>query len=182
MPNALEMLRDDHRKVQKLFEDFERSDGTGKEQIAEQTIVELETHAALEEKIFYPAAQEQIEEKELIDEAQEEHHVVKLVIAELKKMSGDDDRFDAKFKVMSESVKHHIEEEESELFPMVEDKLDAEHLGEQMQARKEQLQQKSFKRAKSASKSTRSKTGSRKRANSRRRSGKKARKASGGRR
>jgi hemerythrin-like domain-containing protein len=177
MPNALEMLRDDHRKVQKLFEDFEGSAETGKEQIAEQTIVELETHAALEENIFYPAAQEQIEEKELIDEAQEEHHVVKLLIAELKKMSGGDDGFDAKFKVMSESVKHHIEEEESELFPMVEDKLDAEHLGEQMQARKEQLQQKSFKRTKNASKSSRSK-----RANSRRRSGKKARKASGRRR
>ena len=179
MPNAMEMLREDHRKVQGLFEQFEES-SDGKKQICEQAIVELETHAALEEEIFYPAAKKQVDDKELIDEAQEEHHVVKLIIAELKKMSASDERFEAKFKVMSESVKHHIQEEESELFPMVEDKLDVESLGEQMQARKEELHEKSSKRARkiSAKSSARS---SNKRAK-RQRSGKKARKASGGRR
>jgi hemerythrin-like domain-containing protein len=179
MPNAIEMLREDHQKVQGLFENFEES-SDGKEQICEQAIAELETHAALEEEIFYPAAKKQVDDKELIDEAQEEHHVVKLIIAELKKMTSSDERFEAKFKVMAESVKHHIQEEESELFPMVEDKLDAQSLGEQMQARKEELQEKSFKRARkiSAKSSARS---SNKRAK-RQRSGKKARKASGGRR
>ena len=72
MANAIEMLREDHRKVQGLFEKSEES-SDGKEQICEQTIAELETHATLEEEIFYPAAREQIEDKELIDEAQEEH-------------------------------------------------------------------------------------------------------------
>ena len=181
MPNAIEMLREDHRKVQELFESFEQSSDS-KEQICEETIAELETHATLEEEIFYPAAQEQVEEKELIDEAQEEHHVVKLLLAELKKMRANDQRFEAKFKVMSESVKHHIEEEESELFPMIEDKLDAESLGEQMQSRKEQLQQKSSKRSRSVGKSAKAKTRSSNKRAKRQRSGKKARKASGGRR
>jgi hemerythrin-like domain-containing protein len=181
MPNAIEMLREDHRKVQELFENFEQSND-GKERICEETIAELETHTTLEEEIFYPAARKQIEDKELIDEAWEEHHVVKLIMAELKKMSANDERFEAKFKVMSESVKHHIEEEESELFPMIEDKLDAESLGEQMQARKEKLQQKSSKRSRSVSKSAKSKTRSSNKRAKRQRSGKKARKASGGRR
>jgi hemerythrin-like domain-containing protein len=181
MPNAIEMLREDHRKVQQLFENFEQASDS-KEQICEQTITELETHTMLEEEIFYPAAQEQVEEKELIDEAQEEHHVVKLIMAELKKMGASDERFEAKFKVMSESVKHHIEEEESELFPMVEDKLDVESLGQQMQERKEELQQKPSRRSRSASKSAKSKTHSSNKRAKRQRSGKKARKASGGRR
>lgn len=181
MPNAIEMLREDHRKVQELFEKFEES-SDGKEQICEQAIAELETHATLEEEIFYPAAQKQIEDKELIDEAHEEHHVVKLIMAELKKMTASDERFEAKFKVMSESVKHHIQEEESELFPMIEDKLDAESLGEQMQARKEELQAKSSKRSRNVSRSAKSKVRSSNKRAKRQRSDKKARKASGGRR
>jgi hemerythrin superfamily protein len=182
MPNAIEMLREDHRKVKDLFENFEQSEGSSKEQICQQAIVELETHAALEEEIFYPAAEELIDEKELIDEAMEEHHVVKLVMAELKKMSADDERFDAKFKVMAESVKHHIEEEESELFPQLKGKLDEQGLGEEMQTRKEELQQKSSRRSASASKGARSRTRSTTKRAKKQRSGKKARKASGGRR
>jgi hemerythrin-like domain-containing protein len=108
---------------------------------------ELEVHAALEEEIFYPAADEQIDQKETIDEAREEHHVVKLLIGELKKMSAADERYDAKYKVLSESVKHHIEEEESELFPKLEGELDAEGLGAQMETRKQELQRQSRKRS-----------------------------------
>ena len=130
MPNAIEMLREDHRKVKQLFDEFEHAEESqAKEQIVENTVRELEVHAALEEEIFYPAAEKQINEKESIDEAREEHHVVKLIIGELKKMSADDERYDAKYKVLSESVKHHIEEEESELFPKLEGELDAEGLG-----------------------------------------------------
>jgi hemerythrin-like domain-containing protein len=141
MPNAIEMLKQDHRKVEELFKQFEETeDDSVKEQICELTIQELETHAAVEEEIFYPAAQPHVDEAELIDEAREEHHVVKLLLGELKKMSAGDERFDAKYKVLSESVKHHVEEEESELFPMVQSDLDAEALGQKMQARKEKLQ------------------------------------------
>ena len=81
------------------------------------------------------------DEDDIIDEAWEEHHVVKLLAAELKKMRASDERYDAKFTVLAESVKHHIEEEEGELFPKLEGHLDQEELGEKMMARKEQLQQ-----------------------------------------
>jgi hemerythrin-like domain-containing protein len=179
MPNAIEMLRADHRKVKDLFEQFEQSDESGKKEIVIKTIKELETHTTLEEEIFYPAAQEQIDEEDLIDEAQEEHHVVKLVVAELKKkMSANDKRYDAKYKVMAESVKHHIQEEESELFPRLEGKLDSEELGEQMEARKQELQ-------KPPKRAVGKRTGSRKRRGARKgqRASKRARgKASGGRR
>ena len=125
MPNAVEMLREDHQKVKRLFEEFENAEGREKEQIVEKTVRELEIHAALEEEIFYPAAEEQVDEKQSIDEAREEHHVVKLLIGELKKMTAEDERYDAKYTVLAESVKHHIEEEESELFPKLEGKIDA---------------------------------------------------------
>jgi hemerythrin-like domain-containing protein len=181
MPNAMEMLRQDHRKVKELFEQFEHAEESqAKEQIVENTVRELEVHAALEEEIFYPAAEEQIDEKESIDEAREEHHVVKLLIDELKKMGADDERYDAKYKVLSESVKHHIEEEESELFPKLEGQLDAEALGAQMENRKQELQRQPHKRSGARGAKSRNRSRSRK---GRQRAAKKARrKATGGRR
>src|SRR5215475_13635749 len=177
MPNAIEMLREDHRKVKKLFEEFERAqEDHVKEQIVENTLHELEIHAALEEEIFYPAAEEQIGEKDSIDEAREEHHVVKLLICELKKMSADDERYDAKYTVLAESVKHHIEEEESELFPKLEGKLDAEEIGAEMETRKEQLQEQSQKRSAKAKSRTRT------RKSRQRKSTKRRKRASGGQR
>jgi hemerythrin superfamily protein len=175
MPNAMEMLRQDHRKVKELFEQFEHAEESqAKEQIVENTVRELEVHAALEEEIFYPAAEEQIDEKESIDEAREEHHVVKLLIGELKKMSADDERYDAKYKVLSESVKHHIEEEESELFPKLEGQLDAEALGAQMENRKQELQRQPHKRsgARGAKSRNRSRSGKEDKARQKKREGK----------
>jgi hemerythrin-like domain-containing protein len=177
MPNAIEMLKEDHRKVKKLFEEFEHAqEDQIKEGIVENTLHELEVHAALEEEIFYPAAEEQIGEKESIDEAREEHHVVKLLIGELKKMSADDERYDAKYTVLAESVKHHIEEEESELFPKLQGKLDAEELGGEMQTRKEQLQRQPHKRSAKAKRRARTRK-SRQRSSTKRR-----KRASGGQR
>jgi hemerythrin-like domain-containing protein len=136
------MLREDHEKVQELFRRFEQTeDEQTKNEIAGTAIRELSVHATLEEEIFYPAAQEVVGDEDLIAEAQEEHHVAKLLMNELKKMRAGDERFDAKFKVMAESVKHHIEEEESELFPMLQGKLDSEALGRQLESRKQKLEQ-----------------------------------------
>jgi hemerythrin superfamily protein len=165
MPNAIEMLKADHRKVEDLFKRFEETeDDDMKEQICQTTIRELEAHAAVEEEIFYPAAQPKVDEPELIDEAREEHHVAKLLMAELKKMGAGDERFDAKYKVLAESVKHHVEEEESELFPMVEDELDGEALGMKMEARKAELERRASngsgaKRSKSKSRARKSRSG-----------------------
>ena len=145
MPKATDMLREDHKKVKGLFEQFEHAESDEKKQLVATTLQELEIHTTLEEEIFYPAAQEALqdnsEEEDTIDEAWEEHHVVKLVAAELKKMRSSDERYDAKFTVLAESVKHHIEEEENELFPKLESHIDGEELGKKMMARKQKLQQ-----------------------------------------
>jgi hemerythrin superfamily protein len=135
------MLKQDHSKVKQLFQQFEQTEDTDtKKQIAQEVIKELKVHTALEEEVFYPAAREEIDEQEKINEALEEHHVAKLLIAELSKMKPSDERFDAKFKVLAESVKHHIEEEESEMLPEVEGELDTDRLGEKMAQRKQALE------------------------------------------
>ena len=142
MPEAIEMLREDHQKVKDLFEEFEKAEEDGeKGQIVHAALNALEIHATLEEEIFYPAVREQIDDDDQMDEALEEHHVAKLLIGELQEMKPGDDHFDAKFKVLAESVKHHIEEEESEILPKAQDAdLDQERLGEEMTERKEELQ------------------------------------------
>lgn len=167
MPNAIELLREDHQKVKDLFQHFEGMESGHKKEIVTTTLHELAIHTTVEEEIFYPAARKALEETgeetDLIDEAWEEHHVVKLLGAELKKMRPSDERYDAKFTVLAESVKHHIEEEEGELFPKLEGHLDDENLGEKMIARKEKLQ----KRPVSSSKSRNGKSSTRKTANKR---------------
>jgi hemerythrin-like domain-containing protein len=141
MANAVEMLREDHRKVKELFEQFEEAEERQeKGRTVDTALQELEIHAALEEEIFYPTVREQIDDDEMMDEALEEHHVAKMLMAELREMSPGDERFDAKFKVLAEAVKHHIEEEESELLPKAEDmELDLEALGEEMAEKREEL-------------------------------------------
>ncbi len=144
MPDALQLLRNDHREVKELFREFEDADGSKrKQQIAEKAIMSLEIHADIEEEIFYPSVRRQDDvESELMNEAEEEHHVARLLIDELKRARKRDERWEAKFKVLAESVRHHIEEEESEMLPRAAEagaqKL--AELGEQMQQRKMQLQ------------------------------------------
>ena len=153
MPNAIDLLREDHQKVKDLFQHFEGIESGDKKEIVATTLHELAIHTSVEEEIFYPAARKALEEADeetdLIDEAWEEHHVVKLLAAELKKMRASDERYDAKFTVLAESVKHHIEEEEGELFPKLEGHLDEENLGAKMIARKEKLQNRPVGAAKS---------------------------------
>jgi len=144
MSNAIELLREDHRKVKDLFDHFEATESGDKKQIVDTTLRELAVHTAIEEEIFYPAARRALEnidgdQSDTIDEAWEEHHVVKLLAAELKKMRASDDRYDAKFTVLAEAVKHHIEEEEGELFPKLEGHIENEELGEKMMTRKQSL-------------------------------------------
>lgn len=143
MPEATEMLREDHQKVKALFEEFEQAeDDDEKLRIVRTALTELEIHATVEEDIFYPAVRAHIENDSLMDEALEEHHVAKLLIRELQDMEPGDERFDAKFKVLAESVKHHIEEEEAEILPKAEEmELDQERLAEEMTERKQELQE-----------------------------------------
>jgi len=108
-------LREDHRKVKGLFEEFEQAeDAKAKQRIVETALTELEVHSKLEEELIYPTIRGEIDDDDLMDEALEEHHVVHGLIGELRKMKPRDERYDAKFTVLAENVRHHIKEEESE--------------------------------------------------------------------
>jgi hemerythrin superfamily protein len=141
--DAVKLLKQDHREVEDLFDSFEkaRSDGQ-KEKLATQICAMLKVHAAIEEEIFYPAAKAEIGDPDLIDEAQVEHNSAKQLIAEIEAGGPDDDLWEAKVKVLSEYIKHHVKEEEGEMFPEArKSELDLQALGEQMMARKQELMQ-----------------------------------------
>jgi hemerythrin superfamily protein len=144
--DAIKMLKDDHKKVKALFRDYEAAGDSAYKangRIANEVFSELEVHTMLEEEIFYPAVKKRADEEgqDLIDEGIEEHHVVKILIEELKELTPDDDAFDAKFKVLTENVEHHIEEEEGEMLPDAKKKLgeEIESLGDEMDARRQEL-------------------------------------------
>ena len=137
---ATDLLKKQHKNVKALFKKAEDTEGgRQRRQLMDQIASELKIHTKIEEEIFYPAVREigTSKAEEMIDEAFEEHHVVDLVLAELPKVDPEDERFHAKLTVLSELVKHHVEEEEGELFPMAEKKLGKDRLqmlGERMQS------------------------------------------------
>ena len=143
--NAIDILKNDHDRVKKLFDQFEKAEGRAeKKKIVGEALTELKVHAAVEEEIFYPAVRKKLEKK-VMNEADEEHHVAKVLIAELEAMDGKEDHYDAKFTVLSESVLHHIREEESDMLPKARLlDLNFEELGEGMLKRKQVLLTKGF--------------------------------------
>jgi hypothetical protein len=142
-PDAIALLKADHRKVEDLFEKFEKAKSDSvKQTLATQICTELMVHSTIEEEIFYPACTGEIED-DLVKEAYVEHDGAKVMIAEILASSPDDDFYDAKVKVLSEEIKHHVKEEEKRsegMFAQARDAgLDVDALGEQMAARKEEL-------------------------------------------
>jgi hemerythrin superfamily protein len=117
--DALALLKKDHQTVEKLFARFEKKPS---KEIADRFVRELSAHAAIEEQIFYPAMRRAAEAAEMEEaddevlEALEEHHVAKWVLSEIEGLDADDERFEAKCKVLIESVRHHVKEEEGTLF------------------------------------------------------------------
>lgn len=143
-PLAIELLESDHRKVEKLFAQYEEEkegDEDTKRPIAERICAELTVHAQVEEEIFYPWLRENLSEEdmELVEEAFVEHASAKDLIAQLE--GGEiDEAYDAKVKVLSEYIKHHVKEEEDEIFPKVKDMSEElDELGQQMASRKAEL-------------------------------------------
>jgi hemerythrin superfamily protein len=137
---AVAMLKEDHDRVKGLFDQFEAAKGRpAKLKIVRLALTELKVHAAIEEELFYPAVRKPVG-KGIMNEADEEHHVAKLLIAELDAMDGSESHFDAKFHVLAENVRHHIEEEEGEMLPKAKGvKIDFDALAEKMRRRKEKL-------------------------------------------
>jgi len=141
--DAIAMLKRDHDRVKGLFERFETAERKAeKRTIAKQAIEELRIHSALEEELFYPAIRGQLKDA-VMNEADEEHHVANVLIAELDAMNSADDHFDAKFTVLAEGVRHHIKEEENDMLPKARDlEIDFKALGEKMERRRKELQAK----------------------------------------
>lgn len=111
--DAIALLKADHRKVEGLFAQFQKAKGEArKKELAEQICMELSVHAKIEEDIFYPACREEGVDEDLMDEANVEHDSAKVLIAEIEKGSPDGEFYDAKVKVLSEMIKHHVKEEE----------------------------------------------------------------------
>lgn len=138
---AMAMLKADHKLVSGLFDEFEktRSDAR-KTSIVAKICKELKVHAQIEEEIFYPAVKAALKDKELVPEATVEHASVKDLIAAVEGKAPYGEMYDATVKVMAEFVKHHVKEEEKEMFPKArKSKLDMQALGTRMAARKEEL-------------------------------------------
>jgi hemerythrin superfamily protein len=134
------LLKKDHDTVKDLFDKFEKAEGRpAKKKIVTQALLELKVHATIEEEIFYPAVRKPVG-KDVMNEADEEHHVAKVLVAELEEMDGGESHYDAKFTVLSENVRHHIHEEETEIFPKAKDaNIDFEALSRTILQRKETL-------------------------------------------
>ncbi len=144
--DVLELLKEDHKKVNKMFEQFEKmkenedEDQEAKQLLVETACAELTIHAQVEEELFYPALREAIDDEDMLDEAEVEHNTAKQLITELAAMQPGDELYDAKFTVLGEYVKHHVQEEEKEMFQKAKKaKLDLVAMAEQVMERKMEL-------------------------------------------
>ena len=146
--DAIALIKADHKTVEALFKQFEQvkeaGDDARKKSVVDEISRELEAHADIEEEIFYPSVKAKAEDEgqELVDEAVEEHHLVKVTLGELASLPPSDEAFDAKVTVLIENVRHHVEEEEEEMLPQAEELLGADRLaelGQRMAERKQEL-------------------------------------------
>ena len=141
-PDAIALLKDDHKRVDALFKRFAKlkQDDEEKAGLVETICEELTIHARVEEEIFYPAVREAIGDDDLMDEADVEHESAKTLIAQLTRMRPGDDHYDAKVTVLGEYIRHHVKEEQEEMFPQARAaKVDLKALGAKIAARKQEL-------------------------------------------
>ena len=139
--DAIALLKADHKAVSGLFADYESArSSANKKSIVTQICIALSVHAQIEEEIFYPAVKQALNDHDLVPEATVEHATLKGLIAEVEGVEPDGDMFDAKIKVLSEYVKHHVKEEQNEMFPKAKStKLDMLELGAKLSERKKAL-------------------------------------------
>jgi hypothetical protein len=138
--DATTLLRDDHKLVSELFKQYEKASNATKKKLVAQICLELSVHAQVEEEIFYPAVKKAMKDHVLVPEATVEHATLKSLIAQVEGIEPDGEMFDAKIKVLSEYVEHHVKEEQDEMFPKAKaTDLNMVQLGDQIQARKKEL-------------------------------------------
>ena len=142
--DAIDLLKQDHRKVESLFKEFKAAGDNKRMQksISRQICAELEIHAKIEEKLFYPAGKREADEAvDDINEGIVEHEGIKRLVKQLSKMNASEELFESRMTVLEEYVKHHVKEEESTMFPkIVESDLDLKALGARLMAEKRRLQ------------------------------------------
>ena len=138
---ATSLLIADHKLVSGLFADYEKASTKAmKKKLVTQICMELSVHAQVEEEIFYPAVKKALNDHELVPEATVEHASLKTLIAQVENIEPDGEMYDAKIKVLSEYVKHHVKEEQEEMFPKAKaTHLNMVELGEKITARKQEL-------------------------------------------
>jgi hemerythrin superfamily protein len=150
-PDAVKLLKDDHRQVEDWFAQFEKTtSGSKKQKLANQICLALRVHTQIEEEIFYPACREAGLEDDMMDEADVEHDGAKKLIEEIETGKAGDDHWDAKVKVLSEMIKHHVKEEEQRDGMFAKAKkadLDLDALGAQLESRKAELMKQNKARA-----------------------------------
>jgi hemerythrin superfamily protein len=141
IPDAIALLKADHKEVYELFKKFESArTEASKRKLVERICSELKVHAQVEEEIFYPAVREAIEDADLMDEASVEHATAKDLIAQLEKGELGEELYKAKVMVLGEYIRHHVKEEEKEMFPQVKKAdLDLKELGTAIKERKTEL-------------------------------------------
>ena len=139
--DAIAMLKADHTAVSAMFAEYEKTRSVPKKKaLVAEICTALSVHAQIEEEIFYPAVKAALKDKLLVPEATVEHTSVKDLIAQIEGLEPDGEMYDAKVKVLSEYVKHHVKEEQNEMFPKAKStSLDMVDLGAQMAARKDEL-------------------------------------------
>jgi hemerythrin superfamily protein len=143
--DAIDLLTTDHEEVKQLFAEYDElvsddADAEERKALALQICDALTAHATIEEEIFYPAARDAIDDRDLLDEAEAEHASAKDLIEQIRGMDIGDARFDATLRLLQEAIDHHVHEEEGELFPLVQEAgLDLQALGEQMMQRREEV-------------------------------------------
>ena len=143
--DAISLLMQDHREVEDMFKEFEKAkkneDDEAKSAIVKRVCAALTAHAEIEEEIFYPAVRGEIEDDDTMDEAEVEHGSIKNLVGQLEDLDPSDSFYDAKMTVLSEYVKHHVKEEEGEMFPKVKKAgIDLAALGAELMDRKREVE------------------------------------------
>ncbi len=141
--NAIELLKADHKTVDKLFQKVKATEEGEHKALFEKIKMELDAHTHIEEKVFYPRLKEEEELEDITLEGIEEHHQAKMFLRELASLSEDSEKFEPKLKVLMEDITHHVQEEEGKMFPDVEkiiNSAELEELGKRMEEEKKNFQ------------------------------------------